>query len=406
MAVTEAGRSLRGKVAIAGIGASDYFRHGGSSESEFSMVLRAIIAAAEDAGIEIGEIDGFVAYSNDGSNPVRLATALGIRELRLGGMQFGGGGGGSAGHVAIGAAAIAAGLADCVIAFRGCRQGEVGRFGRGVGYSGSGGGPEVSGYDLGGAAMGPYGAFAAPHKYALKAKRMLAQYGVGQSTMRAVAMAAYHHAQSNPAAVMKNRTLTSEQYDQSRWIAEPYHLYDCCQESDAAAAVLLVSAERARTLRQDPVYILSAGQSGEFRSGAGGENVPDYATAGYRSLIDRLYKDAGISVEAIDSFQVYDNFTAGVVMGLVELGVCGYENADAILTLENLIAPNGFAPLNTSGGNFAEAYILGMGHHLEAVRQLRGTSPNQVAGASVSVAMGGPMTSLTSGVVYGTEATL
>lgn len=397
---------LRGRVAVAGIGASDYFRHGGSDETEFAMVLRAVLAAAGDAGVEVDDIDGFVAYSHDANAPVRLATALGIRELRLGAMQYGGGGGGSAGHVAIAAAAVATGLADCVVAYRGCRQGEVGRFGRGAGYGGAASGPEVSGYELGGAAMGPYGAFAAPHKYALRARRMLAEHGTGQAAMRAVAMAAYQHAQANPAAVMRGRTLTAETYDDSRWIAEPYHLYDCCQESDAAAAVLLVSAERARSLRRPPVYVLAAGQSGEHRSGAGGENPPGYATAGYRTLATRLYQDAGVAVGDIDAFQVYDNFTAGVVMGLVELGVCSSADADDVLTVDNLTAPGGLAPLNTSGGNFAEAYILGMGHHLEAVRQLRGTSVNQVPDATVSCAMGGPMTPLTSGVIYGTEATL
>jgi acetyl-CoA acetyltransferase len=235
---------------------------------------------------------------------------------------------------------------------------------------------------------------------------MLSEFGIGQSTMRSVAMAAYHHAQTNPAAVMRGRTLDEQTYDSSRWIAEPYHLYDCCQESDAAAAVLLVSADRARSLRHEPVYVLSAGQSGERRSGAGAENTPTYATAGYRSLVERLYRDAGVGVGDIDTFQVYDNFTAGVVMGLVEMGVCSYEDADEVLTFDNLVAPEGNFPLNTSGGNFAEAYILGMGHHLEAVRQLRGTSPNQVVGATVAAAMGGPMTSLTSGVLYGKEAAL
>ncbi|MDN5913578.1 MAG: transporter [Pseudonocardia sp.] len=398
--------TLRGKVAVAGIGASDYFKHGGSQETEFAMVLRAVLAAAADAGVEVDDIDGFVAYSNDGNAPLRLATALGIRVLGVGAVQYGGGGGGAAGHVAIAGGAIAAGLADCVVAYRGCRQGEVGRFGRGVGYGGAGGGPEISGYDLGGAAMGPYGAFAAPHKYALRAQRMLDEHGIGQSTMRAVAMAAYHHAQANPAAVMRGRTLSEQQYDDSRWVAEPYHLYDCCQESDAAAAVLLVSADRARSLRRDPVYVLSAGQSGEYRAGVGGENPPSLATAGYTTLVKRLYADAGVGVSDVDVFQVYDNFTAGVVMGMVEMGVCSYADADDVLTVENLVAPNGVAPLNTSGGNFAEAYILGMGHHLEAVRQLRGTSSNQVPDAAVAAAMGGPMTPLTSGVLYGTEAAL
>jgi acetyl-CoA acetyltransferase len=397
---------LRGQVAVVGIGASEFFKYGRSTESEFAMVCRAILAAADDGGVPVDDIDGFVAYSGDRSEPVRLATALGIRELRLGAMQFGGGGGGSAGHVAIGAAAIAAGLADYVIAYRGCRQGEVGRFGRGVGYGNSGPSKYVSGYDLGGAAMGPYGAFAAPHRFALRAQRMMAEFGVRQSAMRAVAEASYYHAQANPAAVMRGRTLSDETYDESRWIAEPYHLFDCCQESDAAAAILLTSAERARDLKSVPAYILAAGQSGEYRSGTAAENAPKYAHGSLGTLGPRLYREAGIAVADVDNFQVYDNFTAGVVMALVELGVCSYTDVNEVLTLDNLIAPNGLAPLNTSGGNFAEAYILGMGHHLEAVRQLRGTSPNQVPDAQVSVVTGGPMTSLCSAVAYGTEATL
>jgi acetyl-CoA acetyltransferase len=224
--------------------------------------------------------------------------------------------------------------------------------------------------------------------------------------MRAVARAAYHHGNHNQAAVMKDKELTDDIYDSSRWVAEPYHLYDCCQESDAAAAILLVSADRARHLGQKPVYLLAAGQSGEHRGGAAAENAPNYATAGITTLAARLFADAGCAVEDIDTFQVYDNFTAGVVMALVEMGVCTYEEADKVLTFENLVAPNGQFPLNTSGGNFAEAYILGMGHHLEAVRQLRGTSPNQVPGATRSIVVGGPMTSFTSAAIYGTGEAL
>jgi acetyl-CoA acetyltransferase len=200
--------------------------------------------------------------------------------------------------------------------------------------------------------------------------------------------------------------VTDEAYDESRWIAEPYRLYDCCQESDAAAAVIVTTAERARDLRGEPAYILAAGQSSEYRAGAAAENAPEYATSGLRTLLRRLYEDAGYTQADMNTFQVYDNFTAGVVMALVDAGVCSWQDADDVLTFENLIAPGGVAPLNTSGGNFAEAYILGMGHHLEAVRQLRGTSSNQVAGASLALVTGGPMTTLTSAVIYGTEAAL
>jgi acetyl-CoA acetyltransferase len=396
---------LRGRTAVVGIGASEYTKYGRSTETEFAMVCRAVLAAAADAGLAVEDIDGFVSYSNDRSEPVRLATALGVRELRLGAGQLGGGGGGSAGHVAIAAAAVAGGLAECVVAYRGCRQGEVGRFGRGAGY-GSTVGTHVAGYEIGGALLGPYGVFAAPHRYALRARRMLDEHGVDQSTMRAVARAAYHHGNNNPAAVLRDRTLSNTDYDESRWIAEPYHLYDCCQESDAAAAVIVTTAERAKQLPVRPVYILAAGQSGEYRSGAGAENAPNYATAGLTTLARRLYADAGYASSEMATFQVYDNFTAGVVMALVELGVCSWAEANDVITFENLIAPSGRAPLNTSGGNFAEAYILGMGHHLEAVRQLRGTSSNQVPGAALSLVTGGPMTTLCSAVIYGSEATI
>ena len=397
--------NIRGQVAVAGIGASTFHRYGQSTETEFAMVCRAVIAAAEDAGVPVDEIDGFTSYSNDGSDPVHLATALGVRELRLGAMVHTGGGGGSAGHVTLAASAIASGAAECVVAFRGCRQGEVGRFGRGAGYGGTSG-STVSGYEIGGSALGPFGIFAAPQRYALRAQRMLWEHGVSQSTMRAVARAAYHHGNSNPVAVMRDKKLTDDIYDSSRWVAEPYHLFDCCQESDAAAAILLVSAERAQRLRQKPAYLLAAGQSSEHRAGAGAENAPKYATSGISTLAARLFAEAGCTVDDIDTFQVYDNFTAGVVMALVEMGVCTYEEADEVLTFENFVAPSGRFPLNTSGGNFAEAYILGMGHHLEAVRQLRGTSPNQVRDASRSIVVGGPMTSLTSAVIYGTEDAL
>ena len=397
---------LRGRTAVVGIGASEYTRYGQSAESEFAMVCRAVLAAAADAGLPVEDIDGFAGYSNDRSDPVRLATALGVRELRLGAAQSGGGGGGSAGHVAIAAAAVASGLAECVVAYRGCRQGEVGRFGRGVGYGGTGAAERVSGNDMGGALLGPYGVFAAPHRYALKAQRMLHDYDGGQAAMRAVARAAYHHGHRNPAAVMRHRTLTDAVYDESRWIAEPYHLYDCCQESDAAAAVIVTTAERARELPGDAAYILAAGQSSVRRAGAAAENAPEYATSGLRALLARLYADAGYTQADMDTFQVYDNFTAGVVMALVDAGVCSRHEVDEVLTFENLIAPGGNTPLNTSGGNFAEAYILGMGHHLEAVRQLRGSSSSQVPRASLALVTGGPMTTLTSAVIYGTEATL
>src|SRR5437763_9032892 len=124
--------SLRGQVAVAGVGETAYYRHGNSPDPEFVLCLKAILSAAEDAGIDPKDIDGFASYSNDRNDPPSLATALGTHQLRFSNMQWGGGGGGGAGAMANAAAAIAGGLADCVVVYRALAQGQFGRFGQGA----------------------------------------------------------------------------------------------------------------------------------------------------------------------------------------------------------------------------------------------------------------------------------
>ena len=123
-------RTLRGRVAIAGIGESIYYRRGESPDPEFVLACRAIRAACDDAGIDVTDVDGFASYSNDRNEPSRLAAALGLRELRFSNMQWGSGGGGVSAAVGNAAAAIAAGLAECVVVFRALAQGQFGRFGQ------------------------------------------------------------------------------------------------------------------------------------------------------------------------------------------------------------------------------------------------------------------------------------
>ena len=123
-------RTLRGRVAIVGIGETPYYKHGQSPDSEFKLAAKAILAACTDAGIDPRRIDGFSGFSEERSDASRLAAALGIDRLRTSVMQWGGGGGGCCAAVANGAAAIAGGLADCVVAFRSLAQGQYGRFGQ------------------------------------------------------------------------------------------------------------------------------------------------------------------------------------------------------------------------------------------------------------------------------------
>lgn len=393
-------RTLRGKVAVAGVGQTAYFRHSQSPDPEFVLCLKAILAACEDAGIDPRDIDGFASFSDDRNSPMALATALGIHELCFSNMQWGGGGGGVAGALANASAAIVSGLADCVVVYRALAQGQFGRFGQGVKMAGV---PAEYALSL------PYGQLSPAQFFAPKAMRFMHEHGIGQEALRAIALTSYHHAQRNPGAVMHGKPLSEEKYDQSRWIAEPFHLYDCCMENDGAAAIILVSAERARDLRQKPTFVLGGAIGSSYRvpeSPAATFATPDYASSHFKQAAKRLYEMAEVGPRDVDVVQCYENFTGGVLMSLIEHDFFTPAEAMDFVTVENLAAPSGKLPLNTSGGNLAECYMHGLGLQIEAVRQVRGQSFNQVPDVKVSLAVGGPMSPPVSTFLYGSEAAL
>lgn len=385
-------RTLRGRVAIVGVGETVYYKHGRSPDAEFKMALQAILNACEDAGVSPREIDGFSSYGDDRSEATRLASALGLPRLRTAVMQWGGGGGGSCAAVANAAAAIVSGQADCVVAFRSLAQGQYGRFGQSA-ATGS-----ISGER---AYLVPYGVISPPQRFAMRVRRYMHEHGIRQEALRAIALASYHHAQANPRAVMRGKPLDAPSYDASRWIVEPLHLYDCCMENDGAAAVVLVSAERARELRVKPAYVLGAASGSGYRFATHAHNSAEYASANLRTVAEDLYRMAGVGPSDVGVVQSYENFTGGVVMALAEHGLFRPEEANEFLTLENLIAPDGRLPLNTSGGNLAECYMHGFEQVIEAVRQVRGTSTAQARRHDVALVIGGPMVAPSSSLLLG-----
>jgi acetyl-CoA acetyltransferase len=189
---------------------------------------------------------------------------------------------------------------------------------------------------------------------------------------------------------MYGRPLSEEDYHNSRWIAEPFHLFDCCQENDGAAAVILTSAERARDYRQKPAYVIGAAQGSESAYHLVMPTGDPYGSSNFGTVAPRLYAMAGIEPKDVDVAQVYENFTGGTLMSIVEHGFCAPEEVNDFCTFENLTAPHGKLPLNTSGGNLAECYTHGFELITEAVRQVRGTSSNQVPGAKISFVGAGP----------------
>ena len=389
--------SMRGQVAVAGVGETEYYKRGQAPDAEFKLALDAILNACRDAGIDPRDVDGFASYSNDRSDPSRLAAALGCHELRFANMQWGGGGGGGSGAVANAAAAIHAGLADTVVVFRALAQGQFGRFGQG---------PRSNTIRGDFAHTVPYGLMSPAQMFAMKVVRFMHDHGVQQEALRAISLASYEHAQANPRAVMHGRPLDEATYDASRWIVEPFHLYDCCLENDGAAAMVLVSAERAKDLPHTPCYVLGAVAGSHHRAGASVHNTPDYATSTFKTLAPRLYDMAQVKPADVDVLQSYENFTGGVLMSIVEHGFCEPDACNEFFTKERFLAEGGALPLNTSGGNLAECYMHGLGLNIEAVRQVRGASTSQVADADVSMVISGPMVTPVSACIFGSEATL
>jgi acetyl-CoA acetyltransferase len=379
--VRSATRSLRGATAVAGIGATPYYKRGTSPHSALRLTLEAILAACADAGLDAHDVDGFVSYANDLSEGLAVGAALGVREIRWSTMVWGGGGGGVAAAVNAAAAAVASGQADHVIAYRGLTEADDGRQSYGKGHF-----PPLLSAD---------GVLTPAQVCALRTQRMLEVDGVPQSALEALVQASYHHAQQNPDAG-------------ARWVSEPLRLYDCSRENDGAAAVLVTSAERARDLRPVPAYVLSGVQGAGPDWSESAENNAAYTSAGFHpALVARLWAQAGLKAGEADVVQVYENFSGPAVASLIDLGLCPPgANAGSFMTLPNLIAPAGTLPVNTAGGNLAEGFVHGIGLVLEAVRQIRGTSANQVPGADISLLLGGPVAPLVSATIFGSAATV
>lgn len=205
---------------------------------------------------------------------------------------------------------------------------------------------------------------------------------------------------------MYKRELSPQAYDEARWTVEPWRLYDCCQENDGAAALVVVAADVAKNLPGNPAYVLAGAQGADRRYAAPVHNGDRYASSDFRTVASRLWAMADMTPADVDVIQSYENFTGGVVMSLGEHGICAAEEVDEALTLENLLAPGGRSPLNTSGGNLAEAYIHGLELVVETVRQIQGRSCNQVPEAKVGLVSSGPMVAPASSLLVGSGEVL
>lgn len=240
-----------------------------------------------------------------------------------------------------------------------------------------------------------YGLLGTPACYAMIARRHMHEFGTTSDQLAAVAIATRNHAALNSNAQFRE-TFTLEEYRRSRFLAEPLRLLDCCPVSDGAAAIIVTSTERARDLRQRPVYVSGIGQS---HAAWDFQYREQWTTSAARESGADAFRMAGIGPADIDCVQLYDCFTIVPLITLEDYGFCKKGEGGSFVE-SGRIDLTGDLPMNTSGGLLSETGMPGMQLILEAVRQLRGEcGERQVGGAHTCLVSG-------QGGVMTTHATL
>jgi acetyl-CoA acetyltransferase len=388
---------LREKAAIVGIGQTEFSK--ASGRSELQLACEAIKAACDDAGLSVHEIDGMVRYNMDTNNEVMLVSSLGLANLRFFG-EIGWGGSAHCAVVGHAAMAVALGLADVVVCFRALNE----RSGRRLGLARDHSVLALERQDeLGWGLHGinqftdAFGMLAPNHRFGMLARRHMIEYGTTEEQFGHVAVSIREHANRNPNAMMYGRSMTLEDHRASKMICDPLRLFDCCLESDGAAALIVTSAERARHLSQDPVYILGFAQ-GTGRDPNGIVFRPELATSEAEHTAREVYRNSGIEPSEVDVAEFYDHFTPFVIFALEAYGFCPPGDGGPFVAEGRIRWPDGDLPVNTHGGNLSEAYIHGLTHVVEAVRQLRGTSTAQVQNAEIAL-VGSAVAQLSSALI-------
>jgi acetyl-CoA acetyltransferase len=373
-------------VAIVGVAESDEMGVV-PDKSALALHMEAARNALADAGLTKDDVDGFLTagYWN-----YDLAEYLGINptytdSTSVGGSSF-------VIHVAHAMAAINAGYCEVAL----ITHGQAGRSAR-VPYGRDPNLPAAQ-YDT------PYGIIGPPVNYAMAASRYMHQYGEERTrqALAEIAVSTRKWAQMNPKAVMRE-PMTFDDYHNSRWIARPFHLLDCCLVTDAGAAVVMTTPERARSLPKKPVWVLGAA---EHHDHSLLHQMPDLTVTPAHVTGPRALSLAGVKHDEIDLTMIYDSFTYTVLATLESLGYCGPgEGPDFVA--DQRTAPGGDFPLNTSGGGLSYTHpgMYGIFLIVEAVRQLRGeTGERQLADPKLSLVNGtGGLLSSTGTIVLGVD---
>lgn len=352
--------SIKGKCAIVGLGVTAMGKVYGRSATDFAA--EAVQLALKDAGLQKEDIDGLLINANMSPEmSIQLQAALGLENLSL--LNVMNAYGSTAGTmIQYAAMAIDNGLAKAVVLVYADNPLKPDKS-AGASYSGSG--RNVSGMN---SLFPAYGYYGANTGYALALRRHMHLFGTTSAQLGAIAVAQRQWAQMNPWAQMRT-PLTLAEHQNSRYVVEPLHLFDCCLVSNGGIAVIITSAERARNLKQPPVYILGLGQGAP-----GGTRRADREPGIYTGAIQSgrmALQMAGIERQDIDILELYDCYTYTVLVTLEDYGFCAKGEGGAFVA-DGKLGPGGSLPTNTGGGELSAYYMWGFTPLSEGIVQARG----------------------------------
>jgi acetyl-CoA acetyltransferase len=343
---------MKGRCAIAGVGLSDFGKIIGTSTLSFT--LEGCRRAIEDSGIARDEIDGCLVcmpavMGEQHGWATRVAAHLGIEPRLCATMDMGGAT--PVGMIQTAALYIQSGMANAVLCAYGMQNNPQGVI------------PMMMGSQF----AFPYGDIGAITFMAHVARRQMHDHGITGLHYAEIAVAFREHASRNPLAQKRER-ITLEDHQSSKYVVEPLRLFDCCLVTDGGGAVLVTSVERARDLKKAPAVIMGAGQD---HSAEMIEPVPRRGGTLPGSKAARsAFEMAGVKKDDVDVAYLYDGFTPLVVHELEAFGFCPRGEVGAFLESKALRL-GGALPTNTNGGLLSEGHLFGMGHIIEAVRQIR-----------------------------------
>jgi acetyl-CoA acetyltransferase len=363
-------RSFARQTAVVGIGATEFSKNSG--RSELQLAGEAVLAAIADAGLTPSDVNGLTTFTMETNPEIEVARTTGLGDLTFF-SKIGYGGGAACATVQQASIAVATGVADVVVCYRAFNERSGHRFGSGIARSE----PTAEGIAMGW--VSSFGLMTPASWVAMFAQRYMHEYGATSADFGRVSVADRKHAATNPKAWFYEQPITLEDHQNSRWIVEPLHLLDCCQETDGGQAIVVTTLERARDLPHAPAVVAGAAQG----SARGQQSMVSYYRDDIAGLpemglvAEQLWAQSGLGPDDIQTAVIYDHFTPFVLQQLEEFGFCKRGEAKDFLA-DGAIELGGRLPVNTHGGQLGEAYLHGMNGIAEAVRQVRGSAVNQV----------------------------